>query len=68
METLQAAVMLQGKNTVWTKMDIVQVLHTLAPQHAHTIQIVTTLAANQDIANILRIAQVVFQTQDYQLL
>jgi len=64
-ETLQAAARLQGKNTVWTKMVIVRVPHNLAQQHAKMIQTAPNFAANQDIANSLRIAQAVFLTQDF---
>jgi len=64
-ETLQAAARLQEKNTVWTKMATVRVPHNLAQQHAKMIQTASNLAANQDIANSLRIAQAVFLTQDF---
>ena len=66
MQTLQAAVLLQEKNTVWTKTAIVRVFNPLAQQHAHMIHSVTTLAANQDIASILRIVIAVLLTQDFQ--
>ena len=66
MNTLQAVASIKDTNTVWITTVLVQVLLTLARQHAHMIKSVTTLAANQDIANTLRIARVVILTQDFQ--
>ena len=57
--------MLQENNTVWTHTAIVRAPHTLAHQHAPINQIVPTIAANQDTANILQVARVLL-TQDFQ--
>jgi len=50
---LQAAVLQQEENTVWTIAVLVRVFNPLAQKHAHMIHSVPPLAANQDIASIL---------------